>query len=590
MKIQPPQHVDATILIVDDNPANVELLLALLEDNGYQFLESLTDPRQVEARVRQQKPDLILLDVRMPYLNGFEVMERLQALLGKVEAPAIIVLTAQTDTETRYRALALGARDFLIKPFDHLEVLQRINNVLQLQKLITERNQRARQLESVVAERTAELQVLSFQDPLTGLPNRVALLEQLNLRIQQEVPTDIFFMALAGVDEVARLHGFTIADQLLVAVADRLLQQMQVHDCTLGIWNSTEWVLLCTGEMTEAFAGLLAAPLLAAFSVPFEIEQMVLYLNVRIGVSASLEGRTADQLIRMAALALPPGDGLWRGYDQALELLMKRQNGMRSALRGAVVRGEFYLVYQPKVSLRNGQLFGAEALLRWDSPIYGRVSPVEFIPLAEASGEIFTLGAWVIEQSIDALTRWREHQRVSETFSLAVNVASMQLMCSDFAPWLIERVGHSALRTALLEIEVTESGLMQDMKLAMRQLGALSKAGFSIAIDDFGTGYSSLAYLKNLPVSVLKIDRAFISELHTRAEDQRLAGTVIDMARHFNFLTVAEGVEQEAQLKRLMDMGCDLVQGYFFAPPLKEDALLKLAFTGFAHLPCFSSR
>lgn len=579
MKGNLPLHTTADILVVDDNPANIELLLALLEDEGYTSVQSVSDPRQVLQRVEQDNPDLILLDVRMPHLNGFEVMEQLQAALGE-QTPAIIILTAQIDDATRYRALQLGARDFLTKPFDHLEVLQRIHNTLQLQRLMLERAHRAELLEILVAERTQELALRSRQDPLTSLPNRRALLEELSKRLRQSQSTAVLFIALEGMDDIARLHGFTVADQLAEAVARRLTTVPRLPNRYLAVWNSTEWVMLCDCIPAGNEVGPMAEDILASFSSPFDMEQTALHLAARIGVSASLEERDAEQLVRMAALALPPDEQQWQGYNDDLERCLQRRSSMRDALRGVAQRGELYLLYQPKVDINSGEILAVEALLRWESPVFGRVSPGEFIPLAEASGEILAIGAWVIHEALAALTQWRSQGDVSEHFSVAVNVARVQLMQADFAGWLMSVVAGSAIPPELLELEITESGLMEDMATATRHLNALSEAGFSIAIDDFGTGHSSLAYLKTLPVSVLKIDRAFICELQNSIQDQRLTSTVIDMARHFGFRTVAEGVELPEQLELLKKMGCDLIQGFIFAPPLRAKALLKLISAG----------
>ena len=195
----------------------------------------------------------------------------------------------------------------------------------------------------------------------------------------------------------------------------------------------------------------------------------------------------------------------------------------------------------------------------------------------------------MIDEAISALLRWREHGAVDEYFTVAVNVASAQLMQAHFADDLIAKMQQSGLPKHALELEVTESDLMQDMQLAVQQLQCLAAAGLRIAIDDFGTGYSSLAYLKVLPVAVIKIDRTFISEMHVNTQDQRLTSTVIDMARHFQFTTVAEGVEEPEQFKLLQAMGCDLIQGFLFAPPLAEPMMLQLVASGFAETPAFSA-
>ena len=574
------RYADADILVVDDNLANVELLIGLLEDQGYDRLEGMTDPRRVEARVQRQCPDLILLDVRMPWLSGLEIMERLRAL-PREQAPAVIVLTAQIDEETRHRALELGAQDFLIKPFDHVEVLQRIHNTLDRHWLIKERSQRAVLLEGLVKERTRALEALSREDPVTGLPNRRALLEHAERLLAEGRNPGVLFIAIGGLDDIARLHGYVISDRLGMQLAQRLRPLQADADAMLGVWNSSEWVLLTDHAGSDDAHGALGETVLEHFATPFEVEDMSLQLRASIGRSAGAAAGSAEHWIRRAALALPARDGLCQAYSAELEEALRRRTRMAHALRHAIARGELHLACQPKVDLKTRTVCGAEALLRWNSAEFGPVSPAEFIPLAEASGEIVAIGAWVMHEAMDLLARWRRQAVVPPDFSLAVNAASVQLMRPEFAHETIAAARAHGVPPALLEIEVTESGLMQDMALAMTQLETLARTGFGIAIDDFGTGYSSLAYLKALPVSVLKIDRAFIRDLHTNPQDQRLTGTVIDMARHFGFRTVAEGVENVAQLERLAHMGCDVAQGFLFAPPLAEEALLRAVATGF---------
>ncbi|WP_205341846.1 putative bifunctional diguanylate cyclase/phosphodiesterase [Denitrificimonas caeni] len=577
----------ADILVVDDNPVNVELLMDLLEDEGYSTVEGMTDPLQVEARVHKKRPDLILLDIRMPRISGLELLELLTKQWGE-QTPAVIVLTAQIDEATRHQALQLGAQDFLTKPFNHIEVLQRIHNTLQLQRLLSERMKKADLLESLVTERTRELKILSRQDPLTTLPNRHVILETITQLRSEEKELLTFFIALEGLDEMGRLHGYDIMDQALCALSVHVQQLTDLPIRLLGVWSTDKWVVLCESIVSDELAEQIALRLLGVIQAPLNVQQLSVHVRARIGVSGSSAERNAEQMVRMAAVALPAVDSQWQGYDQTLENSLWRKNQLSDALYAAIDNNELHLLYQPKVDVLTGAVRGVEALLRWDNPVFGRVSPAEFIPIAEANCFIVSLGKWVIQQALAAIVRWRAQQAVDDHFTVAVNVASAQLMEPDFAAWLIDTVQQAGLPTHALEVEVTESGLMQDIPLAMRQLHSLAAAGLGIAIDDFGTGYSSLAYLKNLPVSVIKIDRTFVSEMHTNAQDQRLTSTVIDMARHFQFSTVAEGVEEIEQFKLLKMMGCDLIQGFLFAPPLKENIMLQLVSTGFADTPAFT--
>lgn len=577
----------ADILVVDDNPVNVELLMDLLEDEGYSSVEGMTDPLQVEARVHKKRPDLILLDIRMPRISGLELLALLNNQWGE-QAPAVIVLTAQIDEATRHQALQWGAQDFLTKPFNHIEVLQRIHNTLQLQRLLSERMKKADLLESLVTERTRELKILSRQDPLTTLPNRHVILETITQLRSEEKELLTFFIALEGLDEMGRLHGYDIMDQALCALSAHVQQLTDLPIRLLGVWSTDKWVVLCESIVSDELAEQIALRLLGVIQAPLNVQQLSVHVRARIGVSGSSAERNAEQMVRMAAVALPAVDSQWQGYDQTLENSLWRRNQLSDALYTAIDNNELHLLYQPKVDVLTGAVRGVEALLRWDSPVFGRVSPAEFIPIAEANCFIVSIGKWVIQQAVAAIVRWRAQQAVDEYFTVAVNVASAQLMEADFAARLIDTVQQAGLPAYALEVEVTESGLMQDIPLAMRQLQSLAAAGLGIAIDDFGTGYSSLAYLKNLPVSVIKIDRTFISEMHSNAQDQRLTSTVIDMARHFQFSTVAEGVEEIEQFKLLKMMGCDLIQGFLFAPPLKENIMLQLVATGLADTPAFT--
>ena len=570
-----PIHADAEILVVDDNSVNVELLISLLEDEGYHHLVGFTDPRQAIDRVINQVPDLILLDIRMPNISGFDVMTELKRNLGD-QAPAVIVLTAQIDDETRYKALECGAQDFLTKPFDSVEVLKRIHNTLNLQRLMTSRSERAKELEALVSQRTAQLKHLSTSDPVTHLPNRRALMSYLDDRLSMATPLAVFFIQFDDIQEISSLHGYSLVDQLMLDMAKKSQTLKLSPRDYLAVWNYDQWVMVCEVQNYQQ-ADTVAQHLLKVLSQNTSIDGVSFNLEIRIGACGNQEKPLSGaQLLRQASLALPTEARQWRCFDAEIEKVFQRKIGIRNALRRAVDKNELYLMYQPKVDLLQKSISGVEALLRWESPEFGRVSPAEFIPIAEESGEIINLGEWVLDQAINDLNSWREQKHVADHFSMAINIASEQLMQPGFALSLINKVKHLNVPAQLIELEVTESGLMRDMELALTQLSLLRESGFSIAIDDFGTGYSSLAYLKKLPISVLKVDRAFVMDIHTNDQDQNLARTVIDMARHFNFKTVAEGVETPEQLVILQQMGCHLIQGFLFSPPLKSQALMKL--------------
>lgn len=577
MDSQSSLNTEADILILDDNEVNVDLLASMLEDEGFTQVQCMTDPRQLMPRIEERCPDLIFLDIRMPHISGLELLEKMRESLGD-KLPAVIILTANTDQNTRYQALELGARDFLTKPFDNQEVLRRLDNILQEHLKLQQQMFRADELESLVAERTCELRRMAVEDPLTGLPNRTGLLSLLQQAIDQNQQLMIYFFAVDGLDEMARLHGLEVAENLALALRERATQYHQEGDI-LGLWSSTEWVLArrtqTPGQLSCEQLANHVLPLLETIRQPIDYQEFRLRLNARAGISASGQGRTAENLIRLAALAVPETPNSWRDYTPELEAQLQRKLTLQEALNHAADREELELYFQPKISLHNEQCLSAEALLRWTHPTLGRISPVEFIPLAEKTGQIIDIGHWVLEASCKQLKQWLDKKQVPDNFMLAVNVASQQLTQQDFAQTCLQILNQYELPASVLEIEVTESGLMDDMAEALLQLRQLADAGISIAIDDFGTGYSSMAYLKDMPVSVLKIDRAFIKDMHDNTKDKKLVETVMQLCKNFDFITVAEGVENEAQLEILRALDCELIQGYYYSPPLTGKALLQ---------------
>ena len=569
-----PLHTDANILVVDDSPVNVKLLLALLEHYGYRNCQGINDPRWVEPMLEEQLPDLILLDINMPHLSGHDILAWLKTRWGE-QAPPVIVLTAQTSRDTRMQALDLGARDFLTKPFDQQEVMQRIRNALQVHFLLKERNDRAILLQNLVEERTAAIARLSLEDPVTALPNRRALLAQLEGRLREKAPAALYFIALEGVDDIARLHGYATSEALSLHLRDRLLEHF-APQATVGVWNTNKWLMITQQPLARGELSNQARAILHCIAQPFSIDQVQVRLDARIGIShTAMPHQSADHLLRLAALALPDTAAEWRLYQSSIEDTLQKRIRLHEALRVALDNQEFFLVYQPKIELPSGRVVGAEALLRWVHPTLGFVSPADFIPMAEDSGEILRIGEWVIEHAIRQLEEWLTARQVSPDFRLAVNVSVQQLTRPDFARNLLNRLLRSRLPAGALEVEVTESGLMENVELAREQLRLLARHSVPVAIDDFGTGHSSLAYLKTLPVSVLKIDRAFVSNMDTEPQDRRLAETVIDMARNFGCITVAEGVEKPEQAEMLRGMGCELAQGYWYSPPLKVEQFIE---------------
>lgn len=554
------------LLVVDDNSINVELLLDLLDDHGFANTHGISDPRQVLAYCQQQLPDLILLDIRMPYLDGYAVIHQLQNHFAH-NAPPVIVLTAQIDDETRQRALNLGIRDFVTKPFKHDEVLQRIRNALSVEHRYQVRDQQAENLERMVAKRTQELERQSRTDPITQLANRRALSEMLRKAAMAGNGTGLLFIALDHLDDVIRLHGYDVADQLMGHIARQLSARLTAN-CALGLWGGSELLVIADSAELDELRKL-AATLLGCFDQDQALGDLLLPLSARIGISRAESHFEMARLVHMAALALPQSGTLQiQCYNETLETKQRHRLHLQQAIRGATERSEMSLAFQPKLSLTTQRIIGAEALLRWHHPELGQVSPADFIPLAEASGDILAIGEWVLNEAMRHIVAWREQGLLNDDFHIAVNVAARQLARKDFAEQLLARLAEQAIPQRFFALEVTESGIMSDMHNARAQLMQLAEANIDVAIDDFGTGHSSLAYVKTLPFKTLKIDRAFVMDLEGDAVDRQLALTITQLAHAVGCDVVAEGIETAVQADYLRSIGCEAAQGYYYARPL----------------------
>lgn len=557
------------LLIVDDSTVNIELMFDLLDEYGFENIHGINDPREVIPHCLRHLPDLLLLDIRMPHLDGYAVIEQLSSHFAE-QMPPIIVLTAQIDDATRQRALALGVRDFITKPFKQGEVLQRIRNTLNIEHRYQVRDKQADTLELMVTKRTQELDHQSRTDPITLLPNRRGLNQALQAASLQASGTGLLFIALDRLDDVVRLHGYRIADKLLYSLSQQLRQKLDA-DCLLGLWGGSE-LLAITPTANQDKLLKLAARLLECFEQDQELDDLLLPVSARIGISGEQGCFDTERLVHMAALALPSKESLFvQCYTPALEEKQRHQLHLQQAIRGATQRGEMSLAFQPKLSLADHKILGAEALLRWHHPEFGHISPGEFIPLAEASGDILCIGDWVLDEAMRYISIWRAQGLLNDDFHIAVNVAARQLTRKDFAQQLLTRLAKQQIPERFFALEVTESGLMSDMNHARQQLAQLADMNIAVAIDDFGTGQSSLAYIKTLPFSTLKIDRAFVMDLETSAVDRQLAHTITQLAHSVGCDVVAEGIETSAQAAYLSSIGCEAAQGYFYARPLPAE-------------------
>lgn len=423
----------------------------------------------------------------------------------------------------------------------------------------------------------SRLVYLSTHDALTGLPGKVLLDDRIAMNIQtaqrEKNVLSLIVLSLDGYRKINDLLGHGIGDELIKAVAERLQNCVRRSD-TVARVSDDEFSLIMLSAGRENIE-LIARKILAAMQRSFRIGEHTLHISASLGVSMYPEhGEDAPLLYRNAEMAMyrakAQGKNYWKIYSDQVDDTERSDLSLESAMYEGVENGEFMLHYQPIFCTQTGELKGAEALMRWQNPSRGFVSPMKFIPLAENSGLIKILGAWALRSACYQAKQWQEAGL--KDFYISVNVSPRQFVQEDFLDMIHKALNESGLLPGNLMLEITEGVLMENPQRSGAVLTQLHVAGVKIAIDDFGTGYSSLAYLKRFPLSVLKIDKSFVDDVVNSAEDMAIVGTILSLAEGLNLLVVAEGVENDAQLGFLRQEGCNLVQGYLTGRPVHSDA------------------
>lgn len=430
----------------------------------------------------------------------------------------------------------------------------------------------------ITGERDAqgELDYLRSHDVLTGLPNRGELLRRLEKMVsgRPHGARRDFALHLIGIDDFADIneaYGMAVGDSVLQAVAERLQVFVRSGDLLARIGGDT-FAIVQAGLLTDSDAATLASKTLEAFHQPVRLMGQTIRLGVSIGISKPKGGgASADVVLNSASSALrrakADGRALFRFDVDRSGLETQTRVALREGLAVALERGEFELHFQPRVRVRDGAITGGEALLRWAHPIFGMQSPGRFIPVAERSGQIIPIGEWVLMETCRLARGWIDAGEKNLRF--AVNVSAIQLRRTDFVSSVEKALSEHGIPPGALEIELTEAAAFdRDFGDTLKRLREL---GLSIAIDDFGTGYSSLSYLRRFPIDALKIDQSFIRQSLASEADEAMVRTIIGLARSLDISTVAEGVELAEQLALLQRLGCDEIQGFYFAPPMAAE-------------------
>jgi diguanylate cyclase (GGDEF)-like protein len=500
------------------------------------------------------------------------VLDVLPFLAIAASAGLVIVVSAR-QMSTREQGVIVGA--VLI-----------VSCVVARQLLGVRENKR---LLSGIQNQQVELERLAMTDPLTGLANRTRFGSVLTERLVAHRPVTVLLIDIDDFKMVNDSIGPALGDQLLYQVAQRLRLSSAVHELPARLGGDEFAVLLDLDEPTAAEDA--ATRILGALAEPFRVGEHQLLAHASVGVAIAGQGDSSDEVLRNADIAMyaakESGKAAWARFEPRMRQDVVNHARLGSELHNAIIRHELFLLYQPVFDIVTGRLHGVESLVRWRHPTRGLVSPGDFIPVAERSGLIVPLGSWVLREACEQLARWQIEYGDGAIEAINVNVAVRQLRESGFVDEVAAVLSETGLLPHNLVVEITESSVL-DGRQVRETLQALHEMGVRLALDDFGTGQSSLSLLRAFPVDVLKLDKSFVDGIADGEDRGRLAiaAAVAQLAEYLDLSAVAEGIETEAQLIRLRDMGYRLGQGFFMAKPLPADQAGALMAAGVAPLPC----
>ncbi len=665
-------------LIADDDATVRTIMGQVLEQAGFRVAEAC-DGREALEQFAACRPDVVLLDVEMPFVDGYTVCQRIRVLDDLRDTP-IFIITGRDDPESIQQAYDAGATDFVSKPIAWTTVPHRVRFVLRASAALSEIKGLVRalpdkifilnaegelhstledtrtgqatmcdylstgsfvdifplacraNLQSKVARalQTGEPQIaehaiddgnthfetrivsrdhntaiaivrnvtgrkeyedriydLAYYDTLTGLPNRQLFQQVLDDAILGEEQVGGQFAVLfVDLDRFKRINdtlGHSVGDALLRSVAKRLQKCTADYHAfgsvEIARLGGDEFVVLLRSVRSADDAAEVAKAVATALSRPMICEDNRLVVTPSIGITMyPQDGRSSEELLMNADSALyrakSSGRNTHRFYTDTMRIHSVRRLDVENDLREAIHAGQFSLHYQPKVDVQTWNVVGLEALIRWQHPTRGWISPVEFIPVAEESGLIVPIGAFVVREACQQIARWKN--TVLDGVPVSVNVSSEQTYTGDLMETVTSALASNGIDAGLLELEITESLLMRDIESTIACLNEFKELGLKISIDDFGTGYSSLSYLTRFPIDTLKIDKSFVRDLHIDSDDAAICAAIIAMARRLNLNVVAEGVEIAEQLQFLREQGCNQIQGYLYSKPLPPAELEQL--------------
>lgn len=559
------------LLVIEEEGEQREAHLAILTKEDYTLITVETVESAV-AIARQQRPDLILCGLDLTGGDNYELLKSLQNRQDLLAIP-IVLMTPFNDIARWRRCAALGADDFLIAPFSDQTLVEAIAGRLQKQDALTQRY-------NTLMRHTAEhLNRLAHYDSLTDLPNHQLLRQRLMQAIQRAAsgnqPVALLSVSLDRLRQVNNTLGYPAGDTLLRATARRLTGSLS-RSTAVARLTGNQFAIVLPAPRDRATILKVVEEIFDSLSRSFSLPGQNVFITTSVGIAIFPDDtKDISTLLRQADAALDwaklQKSNSYRFYRANMPVVSGDELQLETWLRYALERQEFEVCYQPKQSLKTGHIAGAEALIRWQHPEHGYISPARFVPLAEETGLIVPIGEWVLRTVCKQVATWFHSGQ--HTCSVAVNLSSVQLNQPKLCQVLADILAETQLPAEYLELEVTETALMRDIEPALALLHRFKKLGVRVAIDDFGTGYASLGYLRQLPIDILKIDTCFVRGAPQEPKNQIILKHIIAMAHNLNLKVVAEGVETAAEMDLLKEYGCDLIQGYWVGAPMVANDL-----------------
>ncbi len=567
------------ILVIDDDSLIRMLVTQALQTCGLKTLEATNGEEGLQL-FKTQGADAVLIDVLMPGgMDGYSTCMALRELTQDLQIP-ILMMTGLEDIESINRAYEAGATDFITKPINFALLGYRVRYML-----------RASQINKQLIESKQQLHRMAYLDALTALPNRQFfynhLQQMLEIAKRMKFKLGVLFLDLDGFKQINDTLGHHVGDLVLQETSQRLRKSTRNSDSLVDndiVEDNIKVARLAGDEFTvllsiihnEEDAAVIAERIRSNISQPFMIGGHELFVMASIGISIfPNDADNYEDLLKHADLAMyyakKHGGNRYCYFSASMIDLPLHRLTVTNHLRKAIERGELELYYQPQFKINQDQFYSVEALLRWKNNELGNIPPTEFIPLAEKTGLIISIGEWVLREACTQVKAW-QNQGIT-LLRVAVNVSAIQFMQGDFVSLVSQILSEADLNPAILELELTESTLIKDDLSILRILQALKQIGVQLSIDDFGTGYSSLSRLKNYPIDRLKIDQSFIRSIDSDSDKGAIASAVIALAESMNMQVIAEGVETEEQLTFLINKHCNEVQGDLLSKPLPSTQL-----------------